>query len=388
MLAQLRARIPEVEPLAASQAQKNGALLVDVREPEECSAGVAPGALLCGRSQIESRLEAEAIDPSRAVILMCASGQRSLLAGANLQEMGFRSVSSVKGGFSKWVHDGLPVEIPLQLTAVERDRYRRHLMLPQVGERGQLLLKQSRIAVVGAGGLGSPAAFYLAAAGVGSITIIDPDVVERSNLQRQILHADADVGRLKVQSARESLNGLNPGVTIDACSHKLTADNATELLRDHEVVIDGSDNFAARYAISDACAKLGLPLVHGSVFRFEGQVSVFWPARSPDPGPCYRCFFPEPPADGVIPSCAQAGVLGVLPGVIGSLQALEALKIVLGMHDLLVGRVLIFDARRTRFSEYRLTPDPGCAVCQRVAASKRRVDDLVSGKGGVSLQET
>lgn len=369
LLAQLRARIPEVEPLVAFEKQSNGALLIDVREPEECSAGVAPGALLCSRSLIESRIEAEGVDSSQDVILICASGERSLLACANLHEMGFQSVSSVKGGISKWIQDGLPIEIPMQLTALDRDRYRRHLALPQIGEPGQLRLKQSRIAIVGAGGLGSPAAFYLAAAGVGSITLIDRDVVERSNLQRQILHRDADVGRLKVQSAREVLNGLNPAVTVEACPRKLTADNASALLRDHDVVIDGTDNFDSRYVISDVCAELGVPLVHGSVFRFEGQVSVFWPARLADPGPCYRCLFPKRPADGLIPSCTQAGVLGVLPGVIGSLQSLEALKIVLGIGDVLVGRVLVFDAWNARFNEYRLDRDPDCAVCLRAAKS-------------------
>jgi molybdopterin/thiamine biosynthesis adenylyltransferase/rhodanese-related sulfurtransferase len=364
LLDKVRRRVPEVEPRSAAKAQTNGALLIDVREPEEWSLGVVPGAFLCSRSTLEARLEAERVPALRPLVLMCGSGRRSLLAAALLLDMGFEHVVSVRGGYSQWQLDGLPHEVPDLLPALDRERYRRHLLLPQVGEAGQLRLKKARVAVVGAGGLGSPAAFYLAAAGVGTLTLIDSDWVERSNLQRQILHRDADVGRLKVQSARDTLSSLNPTVTVDCHSKRLTAANAHQLLSGHDVVVDASDNYATRYVLNDVCAELGVPLVHGSVFRFEGQITVFWPGGPSGKSPCYRCLFPRPVPEGLVPACSQAGVLGVLPGIVGSAQALETLKILLSMGDLLVGRVLVFDALSTSFTEFRLPRSPTCPVCR------------------------
>jgi molybdopterin/thiamine biosynthesis adenylyltransferase len=296
-------------------------------------------------------------------MVMCASGVRSLLAADNLRELGYETVSSVTGGFNAWKKQGLPVDNPRMLTDAERERYGRHLTIPEVGEAGQVKLLESKVLMVGAGGLGSPAAFYLAAAGVGRLGIVDDDVVDRSNLQRQILHTDDRVGVPKVKSARQTIEALNAAIRVDEHHTRLTSDNVEQLFSGYDLIVDGADNFPTRYLVNDAGVKLGLPVVHGSVFRFEGQVSVFWPGRKGAPGPCYRCLYPSPPPPELAPSCAEAGVLGVLPGVVGLLQAVETIKVLLGIGDPLVGRLLQYDALESRFTRLRLEPDPHCEYC-------------------------
>lgn len=370
-LAELRLTIPEVDPPAAFELQRGGAILIDVREPDEVNQGSPVGAERIVRGFLELQIEDRVPDLGRPLLLLCAGGSRSLFASSNLLDLGYRDVRSVRGGFNAWKAAGLPLELPASLSAEERARYSRHLLVPEVGEAGQLKLLSSRVLIVGAGGLGSPAAFYLAAAGVGTLGLIDDDVVDRSNLQRQILHTDDRVGQYKVDSAKKTLLALNPGITVETYAERLRRDNVEDLFRRYDVIVDGSDNFATRYLVNDACVKLGLPNVHGSIFRFEGQVSVFWPARS---GPCYRCLFPEPPPAGVAPSCAEAGVLGVLPGVIGTLEAIEAIKLLLGIGTPLMGRLLVYDALEQRFVDLELRKGPNCPVCGGDAASLELVD--------------
>jgi molybdopterin/thiamine biosynthesis adenylyltransferase/rhodanese-related sulfurtransferase len=363
LVAELRQRIREIAPGEALALQARGAVLLDVREPEEIAQGTAPGALALGRGFLELRIEEAVPDPGRVVVAICGTGQRSLFAAESLMRLGYGSVFSLAGGFARWKADGLPVEVPFSLGGAARERYARHLAMPEVGDAGQARLLGAKALLVGAGGLGSPAAYYLAAAGVGTLGLVDHDVVERSNLQRQILHTDARVGTSKVASARQALEALNPSIRITGCEKRLTSANVEEILSGYDVVVDGSDNFPTRYLVNDACVKLGIPNVHGAVYRFEGQVSVFWPARPHAAGPCYRCLFPEPPAPGDAPNCAEAGVLGVLPGVIGLLQATEAIKLLLGIGDPLVGRMLYFDALRASFTELTLAPNPACPYC-------------------------
>lgn len=370
----LRARIPEVTPAEALALQRQGAVLVDVREPEEIAQGSPPGAARIGRSYLELRIEDVAPDPGQTVLLMCAGGVRSLFAAEDLQRLGYEDVRSVAGGFNRWKNENLPFEVPRALDPDARARYGRHLLLPEVGEQGQLRLMDARVLLIGAGGLGSPAAMYLAAAGVGTLGIVDFDVVDRSNLQRQILHGDERVGTPKVESAAQTVHSLNPRVDVIAHETRLTAANVESILSGYEVVVDGSDNFATRYLVNDACVKLGLPNVHGAIFRFEGQVGVFWPGYEKAPGPCYRCIYPEPPPPELAPSCAEAGVLGVLPGVIGTLQAMETLKILLGLGEPLVGRLLYYDALAARFTELRLRRNPKCAWCGDEATFPGYVD--------------
>lgn len=370
-LAELRSTIPEVDPPAAFELQRGGAILIDVREPDEVNQGSPVGAERIVRGFLELQIEDRVPDLGRPLLLLCAGGSRSLFASRNLLDLGYRDVRSVRGGFNAWKAAGLPLELPASLSAEERARYSRHLLVPEVGEAGQLKLLSSRVLIVGAGGLGSPAAFYLAAAGVGTIGLIDDDVVDRSNLQRQILHTDDRVGQPKVDSAKKTLLALNPGIRVETHAERLRRDNVEDLFRRYNVIVDGSDNFATRYLVNDACVKLGLPNVHGSIFRFEGQVSVFWPARS---GPCYRCLFPEPPPAGVAPSCAEAGVLGVLPGVIGTLEAIEAIKLLLGIGTPLMGRLLVYDALEQRFVDLELRREPNCPVCGVDAATLELVD--------------
>lgn len=361
-LAELRQRIVEVTPAQAMALQANGAALVDVRELDEIAQGTAPNALRLGRSFLELRIE-EAVDFGRTVVLMCGSGTRSLFAAENLVDLGYADVRSLAGGFARWKNDGLPIESPPVLAADARERYSRHLRMPEIGEAGQAKLMRSKVLIVGAGGLGSPAAYYLTAAGVGTVGLVDHDVVDRSNLQRQILHTDARVGTSKVASARQTLEALNPSVRVVTYEERLTSANVERILQGYDLVLDGTDNFPARYLINDACVKLGLPTVYGAVFRFEGQVSVFWPGRAQHPGPCYRCLFPLPPPAECAPSCAEAGVLGVLPGTIGLLQATEAMKLLLGIGEPLVGRLLHFDALRASFTQLSLARDPACRYC-------------------------
>ncbi len=362
-LALLKATVPEVSVREAFELQQRGAVLVDVREPDEVAGGSPVAAERIVRGFLELEIENRVRDLEHPVLVMCAGGTRSLFAARDLQEMGYTEVYSVAGGFNAWKNQGLPVHVPRVLTADERERYGRHLTIPEVGEEGQARLLDSRVLLVGAGGLGSPAAFYLAAAGVGTLGLVDDDVVDRSNLQRQILHTDDRVGTPKVDSARATLNALNPAIRVVTYGERLTRDNVDRLFEGYDVVVDGSDNFATRYLVNDACVKLQIPNVHGSIFRFDGQVSVFWPAYDLRRGPCYRCLFPEPPPAELAPSCAEAGVLGVLPGVIGTLEAIEAVKILLGVGDPLVGRLMVYDALRQRFTEFKVERNPRCERC-------------------------
>jgi len=362
-LGELRRTITEVSPAEALALQARGAALVDVREADEINQGSPPGALRLGRGYLELRIEDAVPDFERPVITMCNGGARSLFAAEDLQRLGYRNVMSMAGGFAQWKNQGLPAEIPPRFDEDFRQRYSRHLLMPEVGEAGQLKLARARMLLIGAGGLGSPAGFYLAAAGVGTLGMVDHDVVDRSNLQRQILHTDVRVGTSKVESARRTLEALNPLVKMVGHELRLVSDNIEEVIRGYDLVIDGSDNFPTRYLVNDACVKLGIPNVHGSVYRFEGQVTVFWPAYPARRGPCYRCLYPEPPPAEFAPSCAEAGVLGVLPGVIGLLQATEAIKLILGIGEPLIGRLLYFDALRGRFDELLLERAANCRYC-------------------------
>jgi molybdopterin/thiamine biosynthesis adenylyltransferase/rhodanese-related sulfurtransferase/molybdopterin converting factor small subunit len=362
-LMELRSSVPQVTPGEARALQEGGALLIDVREQDEIAQGSPAGAAHLGRGYLELRIEETEPDYDRTLLTMCAGGTRSLFAAEELIRMGYRDVRSVTGGFTRWKNEGLPFEVPQALKAQERERYSRHLLMPEVGEAGQLKLRDSKVLVVGAGGLGSPAALYLAAAGVGTLGVVDHDVVDRSNLQRQILHTDARVGSSKVASAIMTLEAFNPDINVKGYDTRLDSSTVDGIFSGYDVVIDGTDNFASRYLINDACLKLGIPNVHGAIFRFEGQVSVFWPTWGKERGPCYRCLFPEPPPPELAPSCAEAGVLGVLPGVIGVLEAVEAIKIVLGIGEPLIGRMLHYDALAARFTELKLKRNPDCTYC-------------------------
>jgi len=359
--------IPEISPAEARQRQRSGAVLVDVREAFERATGLAEGALGVAKAELLSAPATNLPDTGAEILLICQSGARSMQAALALHARGYAKVASVAGGTTRWIVEGLPISKPA-LDEVDGDadfyeRYSRHLKLPEVGEAGQRKLEAARIVMIGAGGLGSPAAFYLAAAGIGTLVLVDDDVVDRSNLQRQILHADARVGVAKTESARVALSALNPRVRIEQCFEHATSENIERLLDSADIVIDGADNFAARYLLNDACVKLAKPLVYGAVHRFEGQVSVFDAGRRRGVAPCYRCLFPEPPPPEAAPNCAEAGVLGVLPGVIGLLQATEAIKLILGIGTSLAGRLVHFDALAMRFRETRLAPDPECPVC-------------------------
>ncbi len=358
LLATTRARIREVDPAAASAAIAAGAILVDVREPDEVALGAVPGSVHIVRGNLEAQVESRLPDKSAAVVVMCAGGTRSAFAASTLQELGYADVVSMDEGFNRWKDEDRDWAIPATLNAEQRHRYSRHLLLPEVGEEGQKRLLEARVLLLGAGGLGSPVALYLTAAGVGTLGIVDMDSVDESNLQRQILHNRDRVGERKVDSARTALAALNPDVEIVTFDTRLAADNVERILEGFDVVVDGADNFASRYLLNDASVKLGIPVVHGSIFRFEGQVSVFDPRR----GPTYRDLLPQPPPPELAPSCSEAGVLGVLPGIIGSLQALEAIKLVLDIGDPLIGRLLTFDALELTFREYKLNPDPANEV--------------------------
>lgn len=353
--------IIEIEPAEAVRQQAAGALLLDVREPGEWALGSPDGAARIALAELAATIERPPLhDRTRRIALLCASGRRSLLAAALLRDAGFAQVASVAGGFQRWRQQDLPWSPVSTLDADARERYSRHLLLPEVGEAGQQRLLRARVLVVGAGGLGSPVALYLAAAGVGYLRIMDPDLIERSNLQRQILHADARVGESKASSAATSLRELNPSIVIDARQQRVDAGNVRELVGDVDLVVDGSDNFVTRYLLDAACTASGKPLVYGAIHRFEGQVSVF----GGDPqAPCYRCLFPDPPAAQDAPSCAEAGVLGVLPGIVGSLQATEALKLLLGIGRSLRGRLLHVDALSMQFRELGIARDPLCPGC-------------------------
>jgi sulfur-carrier protein adenylyltransferase/sulfurtransferase len=356
--------IRELSPREANQRLAQGATLIDVREDHERELGMAEGARGIPRAELEQAPHLHLPDRDVELLLICQSGGRSLLAAECLYRLGYAHVASVRGGSAMWQADGLPFTRPA--TQVDEDfhaRYSRHMKLPEIGAKGQRRLEAASVLVLGAGGLGSPVAFYLAAAGIGHLRIVDDDTVDRSNLQRQILHVDADVGMPKVDSAETRLSALNPRVHVEAVAERASAANVDRLLEGVDLVVDGADNFAARYLLNDACVKHRKPLVYGAVHRFEGQVAVFDAGRQRGTAPCYRCLFPEPPPADAAPNCSEVGVLGVLPGVVGLLQATEAVKLLLGLGDPLVGRILNFDALGMRFRETRLSPDPDCPVC-------------------------
>ncbi|HEX7341620.1 MAG TPA: molybdopterin-synthase adenylyltransferase MoeB [Rhodanobacteraceae bacterium] len=361
LMARLKSRIDEITPAEALARQARGALLLDVREDSERAAGMPAEATGLSRGFLELRIVGVVADPSREILTLCGSGMRSLLAADTLLQLGYARVASVAGGFARWKAEGLPVTRAESLDADAEERYARQLKLPQVGPEGQARLARAKVAMVGAGGLGAPAALYLAAAGVGSLTLIDDDRVERSNLHRQVIHADARIGMHKTESARLALMALNPRVQIEVRTQRLTADNVEILLAGHDIIFDGADNFPTRYLLSTASLRLGIPMVYGAVERFAGQVSVFDPRQTDSP--CYRCLFPEPPAAEDAPNCSEAGVLGVLPGMIGMLQATETLKLILGLGEPLIGRLLTLDALRMRFREIALPRDAACPGC-------------------------
>jgi sulfur-carrier protein adenylyltransferase/sulfurtransferase len=361
LLQQARAEISEIDAARARDLIASGdPLVVDVREQDEWDEGHIPGAVHIPRGNLESRIERAAPDPSRPVLLYCSAGNRSAFAAKTLEEMGYEDVTSLADGFTDWKRNGFPVELQTGLDAPRRARYSRHLLIPEVGEQGQLKLLDSKVLLIGAGGLGSPASLYLAAAGVGRLGIVDADVVDESNLQRQIVHSTERLGEAKVDSAKRTIEALNPDVQVVAYKERLTSDNVERILADGwDVIVDGADNFPTRYLVNDASVWHDIPVVHGSIYRFEGQVTVFKPGE----GPCYRCLFPTPPPPELAPSCAEGGVLGVLPGVIGSLQANEALKLALDIGEPLVGRLMMFDALSAEFNEVKLRRDPDCPVC-------------------------
>ncbi len=332
---------------------------LDVREPDEYEQGAVPGAVHLPRGHLEFQVEGKIPNKTAPIVVYCAGGVRSAFAAKTLQDLGYTDVTSVIGGFNKWKDDGLPWTTPRTLTPAQRNRYQRHLLLPEVGEKGQQKLLDAKVLMLGAGGLGSPSALYLAAAGVGNIGIIDMDVVDESNLQRQILHNLDRVGMRKVESAKVALTSINPDLTVTTYDTRLGADNILDIIDGYDVIVDGTDNFPTRYLVNDATLLKKIPVVHGSIFRFEGQVTVFDPYN----GPCYRCLIPEPPPAELAPSCAEAGVLGVLPGIVGSIQALEAIKMILGLGEPLVGRLLAFDALEESFRSFKVRRDPDCPAC-------------------------
>lgn len=369
-LAALRATIEEVAPQQVPALQEQGAALIDIREAEEVATGSPQGAQRVSRGFLELRIAEIAADPEQTLLLLCGGGNRSLLAAEDLRQLGYRDVRSVAGGFERWKTEGLPFSVPDLADADTRQRYARQIALPELGEGGQARLSAARVLLVGAGGLGSPAALYLAAAGIGTVGLVDDDRVERSNLHRQVLHRDDRVGQSKVDSARATLEALNPRIRVQTHALRLSADNVESVLGDYDIVVDGSDNFPTRYLVNDACIHLGLPNVYGAVQGFEGQVAVFAAGGQP----CYRCLFPEPPAPGQAPACSEAGVLGVVPGIIGLFQALEVQKLVTGFGEPLLGRLLHFDARRNHLRLLRLPADAGCAYCAPGAAFPGYID--------------
>lgn len=371
MVAQARSEVREVAPAEVAGAIAAGeVVLIDCREPEEFVTGVIPGAALIPRSSVEAAISRSGFAAQRPIVVYCATGIRSALAAKTIQDMGYESVANLAGGIVRWKSEGRPISVDSALSEEQRQRYARHLVLPEVGEAGQRKLLASKVAVVGAGGLGSPVALYLAAAGVGNLSIIDFDIVDASNLQRQILHGVDRLGMAKVESARQTLAAINPDVIVDGRQERLEASNVLDLLSDCDVIVDGADNFPTRYLVNDASLRLRTPVVHGSIFRFEGQVAVFDPYK----GPCYRCLFPLPPPPELALNCAEAGVLGVLPGIIGSLQAMEAIKLLLGLGDPLVGRLLVYDALDQDFMTVKVNRDPSCPACSDESSPPPLVD--------------
>ncbi len=366
LLRQIKSRIDEIDPAAAREQASNGAVVVDVREAEEWAAGHIPGAKHVPKSYIETRIEGTVPDRSQHVILYCQSGNRSAWAARTmLEDLGYEHVESMTGGITLWKDRGYEVEVPRTLTAEQRERYSRHLLLPEVGLDGQQKLLDAKVLLLGAGGLGSPAALYLAAAGVGTLGIVDNDDVDLSNLQRQVIHSSERIGIPKVDSAEQTITALNPDVQVRKYALRLGPENIMDVLPGYDIVVDGLDNFPTRYLLNDASVRLGIPVVSAAILGFEGQLSVF----KPYDGPCYRCLFPVPPPAELAPSCGANGVLGVLPGTMGLLQATEVVKLILGEGEPLIGRLLMYDALAARFTEVRVRRDPDCPICSRAPES-------------------
>ncbi|MBI2339039.1 MAG: molybdopterin-synthase adenylyltransferase MoeB [Deltaproteobacteria bacterium] len=371
-LGEIKKQIKEisVEELKKKIDKKEDILLIDVREKEETDGGVIPGAKTIPRGFLELKVENLEPKRDRPIVVNCAGGNRSALAARSLQEMGYKNVLSLKGGYAAWQHAGFPIEQRKTLSSDRLARYARHISMPEVGEEGQMKLLDSKVLLIGAGGLGSPAGLYLAAAGVGTLGIIDNDVVDKSNLQRQILHDESWEGRPKVESAVHRLRGINSDIKVEPHQTRLERTNVREIFGRYDIIVNGSDNFSTRYLVNDASYFLKKPLVDGSIFRFEGQVTVFDPARG---GPCYRCLYPLPPPPEMAPSCQEAGVFGVLPGIIGSLQAVEVIKLILGQGEVLIGRLILYDALKQKFRELKIRRDAACPLC----GEKPTIKDLI-----------
>jgi len=362
LLRQVKSEIDEVDPSEVKELLQEGAIIVDVRETEELSSGLLPGAKHVPRSYLETRIEGIVSDRSAHIILYCASGNRSAYGARTLeQDMGYEHVESMKGGITLWKDRGYEVDVPRTLTAEQRERYSRHLLIPEIGTDGQQKLLDAKVLLLGAGGLGSPTALYLAAAGVGTLGIVDDDEVDLSNLQRQVIHSTQRIGIPKVDSAEESIHALNPDVNVVKYPVRLDASNIMEIISGYDVIVDGVDNFPTRYLLNDATVRLKIPVVSASILGFDGQLSVF----KPYDGPCYRCLFREPPPAELAPSCGANGVLGVLPGTMGLLQATEVVKLVLGIGDPAIGRLLLYDALSATLSEVKVHRDPDCPICSR-----------------------
>jgi sulfur-carrier protein adenylyltransferase/sulfurtransferase len=362
VLRDIKSRIEEVDPAVVREQVSNGAVVIDVREPEEWGSGHIPGAVHVPKSYFESRIEGAVPDRTQHVILYCASGNRSAWATRTMvDDLGYDNVESMTGGFTLWKDRGYEVDTPRTLTAEQRERYSRHLLLPEVGSEGQQKLLDAKVLLLGAGGLGSPAALYLAAAGVGTLGIVDNDEVDLSNLQRQVIHSTERIGVSKVESAEQTINELNPDVKVEKYAVRLGPENIVEIISGYDIVVDGLDNFPTRYLLNDASVRLGIPVVSAAILGFEGQLSVF----KPYDGPCYRCLFPVPPPAELAPSCGANGVLGVLPGTMGLLQATEVIKLILGEGDPLIGRLLMYDALGATVSEVKVRRDPDCPICSR-----------------------
>ncbi len=368
LLREARTTVTEVTPQEVEALPEGSSTLVDVREASEWEQGYIPGAHHVSKSYIEQQIEGIAPDRDQPLVLYCAGGVRSLFAAQTLQEMGYTNVASMAQGFQGWKSAGLPFDKPVVLGTEQKQRYSRHLLIPEVGSAGQAKLLGSKALLIGAGGLGSPAALYLAAAGVGTIGLVDFDVVDLSNLQRQIIHTTDRIGERKVESARIAINALNPDVKVEVHEEMLVAANVERIIAGYDVILDGTDTFETRYILNDAAVAAGIPVVHASVFRFEGQLTTFVPYE----GPCYRCLYPTPPPPELAPGCSVAGVLGVVPGILGLLQTNEALKVLLGIGNTLAGRLLLFDALETEFTELQLRRDPHCPVCSDEAVAARQ----------------
>jgi sulfur-carrier protein adenylyltransferase/sulfurtransferase len=386
LLARVRSEIDEISAAEARERLGGDApvLVLDIREPDEWAEGHIPGAVHLPRTYFESRVEGLAPDKDGEIVVYCAGGSRSAFVARTMGELGYTNVANLAGGYSDWKRNGYETTLPRTLSPSQRTRYSRHLLIPEVGEVGQQKLLDARVLLIGAGGLGSPASLYLAAAGVGTLGVVDGDVVDDSNLQRQIVHSTERLGEPKVTSAQRTIEALNPDVTVLPFEERLTSENVDRILaHGWDVIVDGADNFPTRYLVNDASIWHGVPVVHGSIYRFEGQVTVF----APRVGPCYRCLYPAPPPPELAPSCAEGGVLGVLPGIVGSLQASEALKLILDAGDTLTGRLLLFDALYTTFDEVTVRRDPSCPVCGDTPTITDYVDYVEFCAGPAALPE-